>query len=127
MRQRLYAGLLVCAMLLAIPATSSAQDGPLKVALTALIASDGADLGMTMYAAGVGGVEERNRILRPLWDQPVAFGATKMGIAAVKSLTVVKLYQSGRRKTAVGMAAVFVGVNLLVINHNARVIREARR
>jgi len=65
-----------------------------RVLMVTMGAAGGADLMTTGYCLGAGTCREGNPILRPLEDQPFAFGVAKMGTTAYLMYWMHKLHHT---------------------------------
>lgn len=91
------------------------------------IALQGADAMQTAYVIGAGLGHEVNPVLQPFSDHPAAFGAVKLGIAALSSWAIVKSHQSPKyRWVAVAMLIEEYAVETYCVVHNESVLRRVR-
>ena len=91
----------------------------LHALIGAAMVAHGADLATTMYCRGARTCAEANPALRWLQDDPVAFAAVKMGLAAGTSYALLRLHRSHPRIVTV-MAVAQVGAFSYVAWRNRR-------
>jgi hypothetical protein len=80
-----------------------------KFSLVLVMAAHGADLASTEHCLGAGRCREMNPLL-VRFDQPVAFGAAKMGVAGVSVLAVDRLHKTHPKLAVIvnlGIASAF--------------------
>ena len=113
--------LLICVLLLCIPAPVLAQDKPdsvFRASLVAAIAAHGADLATTEFCLGAKRCMEQNKFLAR-FDQPAVFGAVKMGLAGLQLWGTAKLHERNRTLAIlvnIASTAVYTGIAI----HNTR-------
>jgi len=94
------------------------------------VALQGADAMQTAYVLGNGGGRELNPVLQPFSNQPAAFGAVKLGLAALSTWGLVKVHaQPGKRARwlTVAILAEEYAIETWCIVHNERVLRDLQR
>ena len=95
-----------------------------RVSIGCSMVAHGADVATSMYGSGKGVVSELNPILAPSFDNPIAFGVTKMGIATAANYALLKLEPNHPQwALALGLGQC-VGISAIAA-HNAHVIRKA--
>jgi len=108
-------------LLLAVPAAAQTEHQTLfRASMVAAMAAHGSDLASTEHCLGAKTCLEQNKFLAR-FDQPAAFGAAKMGLAAVQLWLVAKFNDRGWTKAAIAVnlatTAAFTGIAI----HNSRV------
>lgn len=92
-----------------------------KLTLVAALAAHGADLATTEHCLGAGLCREMNPWLAR-FDQPAAFGAAKMGVAALGAVVTLKIAEKHPRWAMVLNTAITSGYTAVAL-HNAQVGR----
>ncbi len=126
----------IYALLLAfvlVSAGARAQDAPeahpnlFHAAIAGCMALHGSDAMLTAYLLGSqrNTVREANPVLAPFAGNPAAFGAVKLGIAALGNLVIIKTHRN-HRWLAVGILAAEIAVEGYAVVHNQRLLRQMR-
>ena len=116
---------LVLAGLLLWASSVQAQDRAFRASLVAAVAAHGADLAITENCLGRGACVEMNPLLAR-FDNPVTFGAVKMGTAALTLWLTAKIKDVGHPKIATWMNVITTGLLAGVAAHNQRIAGPER-
>lgn len=115
----------IITLCLLFPAVAQAQE-PTKVyrlSQVGVMVGHGMDLGITQRCIGDGRCRELNPFLGRFND-PITFGATKMGIASLSLWAVGKIYTSEHPKWAIVANIAQATAYAYIAQHNARVARQ---
>ena len=116
--------MLALAVLLLLPSPARADEQSVfRASLVAAIAAHGSDLATTEYCLGAKTCHETNPFLLR-FDNPIAFGAVKMGSAGLALWVTAKVHDAHHERIALLMNMVTtVGLGM-VAAHNARIASE---
>lgn len=110
---------LCCALLLLTATPLSAQDRPFQIAKAVYVTAAMADLAVTEYRLGQGGVREAG-LGRGLEQQPIAFGLVKGSLTAGALVAFQRLHKS-KPKLATALVIAFTAIESYAALHNRKV------